>query len=165
MLSNYTTSVDLACLLALKQDTHDHSKYVTQSHLTTNHHTKVGVEILIGQGAAQTYVDNALAGKAPVAHVHSQYVDSAALATSLLPYPTYTDVGLLLGGYEQVDSNIMRFVSATSDYVTLEYYSGGQSVQVELTTKARTEYIYATLQYQVTQGAIHMSLHAGNNHP
>jgi hypothetical protein len=77
----------------------------------------------------------------------------------------YNSLGMVLNGYEIVDNSIMRIVSSTSNCVTLQYYSGGNAVQVELATCARVEAIYADLQYQITQNALHMSLHAGDSHP
>jgi len=144
---------------------HDASYAALNHNHGTLYYERVDVDNLIGQRASQIWVEGQLLGKAPVAHVHNNYVDSSSLASALSGFPDYNALGMVLQGSETVDNAIMRHVSTTNDCVTLQYYSGGNAVQVQLATCARVEAIYADLQQQVTQGALHMSLHAGDSHP
>ena len=116
---------------------------------------------MVGQRASQVFVDNAIAGRAPMIHQHNQYVESAALATALLPLVTYTSLGNVLQGFEQVDSNILRFVQTDGlGHIQVRYYANGANVDTWLPTKSISD----SLQYQITQNALHHSLHMSNFH-
>ena len=74
-------------------------------------------------------VDSLLLQKAPAGHDHSNdYVTASTLNSLLADKVDYNSLGLTLQGYETVDSNIVRFVSQTQDWITLRYYSQGQNV-------------------------------------
>jgi hypothetical protein len=108
--------------------------HVTDAALAQSHYTR-----------AET--DGLLLTKAPASHTHSQYVTDAALGVLLSDKVDWNSLGLTLNGYEQVDANLVRFVSATNDYVTLSYYSGGQTVTMELATRSKVD----AMQQQITQ--------------
>ena len=141
---------------------HHDSNYAPLSHNHNNlYYPRVDVDNLIGQRATQIYVDNALAGKAPVAHQHNNYVDSAALTTALLPLVTYTSLGQVLNGYEQIDSNILRFVQFDAlGHMQVRFFQNGANVDTWIPTKSITDQLF-----QITaQNSLHHSLHMSQYH-
>ena len=90
--------------------------------------------------------DGLLLGKAAANHNHNHlYVTPATLTTQLADKVDYNSLGLLLNGYEQIDSNIIRWVSSDANYHTLRRYSGGQNVDFEVPTKAKIEQLELAL--------------------
>jgi hypothetical protein len=181
--ADVTNKPDLATLYAAVGHNHD-SSYAALNHhhdssyaalghnhdssyaaLAHNHNTlyypRVDVDNLIGQRATQVFVNNALAGKADVAHQHSNYVDSAALATALLPLVDYNSLGMVLNGYEQQDPNLLRFVQFDGlGHMQVRHYANGANVDTWLPTKSITDQLF-----QITaQNALHHSLHMSQYH-
>ena len=103
-------------------------------------------------------VDTLLLGRAPASHEHTQYVTDAALGTLLAQKVDYQSMSAYVsGGFEQIDSNIIRHVSTTSEYHTLRYYSGGQNVDFELPTRAH----FDTIKTMCLQNAVNIATHIG----
>jgi hypothetical protein len=180
--ADITNKPDLAALYAASGHNHDteyaalahhhDSDYAPLSHhhdsdyapLSHNHNTlyyeRVHVDNLIGQRASQVFVDNAIAGRAPMIHQHN-YVEPAALATALLPLVTYTSLGQVLNGYEQIDSNILRFVQFDGlGHMQIRFFQNGANVDTWIPTKSITDQLF-----QITaQNALHHSLHMSQYH-
>lgn len=141
---------------------HHDSNYAPLSHHhDSSYYPRVDVDNLIGQRASQVFVDNALAGKANLAHQHNNYVDSGALATALLPLVDFNSLGMVLNGYEQQDSNLLRFVQFDGlGHIQVRHYANGANVDTWLPTKSITDQLF-----QITaQNALHHSLHMSQFH-
>ena len=70
-------------------------------------------------------------------------------------------MGLVLNGYEQIDSNLLRFVQFDGlGHMQVRHYANGANVDTWLPMKSITD----SLQYQVTQNALHHSLHMSQYH-
>jgi len=157
--NDVTNKPDLAALLH-----HHDSSYAPLSHNhDTLYYSRVEVDIMVGQRAAQTFVDAAIAGRAPINHNHdSSYVSPSSLATALLPYVDYTSLGMVLNGYEQTSNSILRFVQFDGlGHMQVRHQdSSGANVNSWLPMKSITD----SLQYQATQNALRHSLHMGQYH-
>ena len=91
-------------------------------------------------------VDSLLLAKAPASHDHSNsYVTASTLNSLLADKVDYNSLSLTLQGFESTDSNIIRFVSQTQDWITLRYYSQGQNVDFDIPTRSVIEEIQVTL--------------------
>jgi hypothetical protein len=166
LLAGYTTTTDLANLLAGKQDVHDHN-YVTLAHLTENHHSKQSVDNLVGQRVFQGSFDSfvastntALLGKANASSLN-QYVLGTTLDPILAAKVSYSALTPILQGYQQVDDSILRFVEADANgHIKVRHFESGVAIHTWLPTKAITE----SLQFQITQANLIYSLHVGQHH-
>jgi hypothetical protein len=137
---------------------HDHS---TQYAALSHHHDdrfyqKAEVDTMVanaGTGDLSNYydagqVDTLLLGKAPAIHQHTQYVTDTALNTLLAQKVDYNSMSAYVsGGFEQIDSNILRFHSISQDIYSEDilkilFYADGSDQIIDLPSMA---YVSTTL--------------------
>ena len=118
----------------------------------TNYYTKQEVDTLVGTAPdlsdyyTRAETDGLLLDKAAANHNHNHlYVTPSTLTTQLSDKVDYNSLGLLLNGYEQIDSSILRYVSGDSDWHTLRYYSGGSNVDFKVPTESKINQIEIAL--------------------
>ena len=139
--------------LALKPDIYTKSEI--DALLATEHYTKNEIDSLLSNTPTLTNyytkieTDTLLANQAPANHQHSHYVTSSNLNTiisnSLADRVDYNSLGLVLQGYEQIDSKILRHVSSDANYHTLRYYANNANVDIQVPTKQKIESIEVSL--------------------
>ena len=105
-----------------------------------------GTTVDLSDYYTRSETDSLLLGKAAANHNHNHlYVTPATLTAQIADRVDYNSLGLVLNGYEQIDSNIIRWVSSDANYHTLRRYSGGQNVDFEVPTKAKIEQLELAL--------------------
>ena len=125
---------------------HNHdSQYAALSH---NHddryYQKAEVDTLVAQSGTapdlsnyytQTETDALLLNKAAANHNHNHlYVTPAALTASIQDRVDYNSLGMILNGYEQTDSNLLRFASLDMNILAINRFSGGSTVETLVPT-------------------------------
>ena len=118
----------------------------------TNYYTKQEVDNLVGTAPdlsdyyTRAETDTLLHGKAAANHNHNHlYVTPATLTQQIADRVDYNSLGLILNGFEAIDSKIVRHVSSDADWHTLRYYSGGANVDFKVPTEAKVNSILLTL--------------------
>ena len=105
---------DFASLYASLSHNHD-ERYYQKSET----YSQTEVDALVAAGTApdlsnyydKQAIDLLLLTKAPASHSHD-FVTGSTLNTLLADKVDYNSLGLILNGYEQIDSNIIRWVSS-----------------------------------------------------
>ena len=143
--ANLSGKPDLASLYAALSHAHDDRYY-----------QKAQVDSIVanaGTGDLSAYytraeTDGLLLAKAAAIHQHTQYVTDAALGTLLAEKVDYQSMSAYVnGGFEQIDSNILRFHSISQDIYSedilkFKYYANNADQYIDLPSMA---YVNTTL--------------------
>ena len=99
---------------------------------------------------------------APATHSHSEYVSAINLGILLDEKVDYNSLGMILNsGYEQIDANLARIVSVTTDEVVLKYYANNEEVMLEFYSKQYVDSALLNIENQFNTVAMQLLTMAG----
>ena len=102
---------------------------------------------------------------APATHSHSEYVSATNLGLLLDEKVDYNSLGMILNsGYEQIDANIARVVSVTTDQVVIKYYANNEEVMLDFYSKQYIDTALLNIQNQFNTIAMQTGNHDWPNH-
>ena len=99
---------------------------------------------------------------APATHSHSEYVSAINLGILLDEKVDYNSLGMILNsGYEQIDANLARIVSVTTDEVVLKYYANNEEVMLEFYSKQYVDSALLNIENQFSSIGMQLLTMAG----